>query len=113
MALSNPTLVWVEGYTSPMRLSQLVRLLLGYGLALVQDRAATARALWAGPEAGPPPPPERAARGDDAVTPAPVRARASTGGGGPASGAAHRARAVAAWSCADAKPQPRGRLTSW
>jgi len=77
MARGDPNLVWVEGFTSPMRLADIIKPPLGYGLA--SKPSAPARALWAGPEPEPPPPPERAVRGDDAVMLAPVRARAPAG----------------------------------
>jgi len=76
MARGDPNLVWVEGFTSPVRLSDIIKPPRGYGLGPAQHAAAPARALWAAREAEPPPPPERAARGDTAVTHAPVRARA-------------------------------------
>ena len=77
MARGDPNLVWVEGFTSPVRLSDIIKPPRGYGLGPAQHAAAPARALWAAREAEPPPPPGRAVRGDDAVTQAPVRARPS------------------------------------
>jgi len=76
MARGDPDLVWAEGFKSPFRLSDIIKPPRGFGL--VSNPPAAARALWAGPEP-PPPPPARAARGDDAVTLPPVRARDPAG----------------------------------